>query len=142
MRISRAELNISIAQLIAKRSICARQGVGAVAIRDGRIIATGYNGPTLIRGLEKCNCDVSKACTESIHAEANLVAFSARHGVPLEGSTIFITLSPCMKCAELMLQAGIAGIIYLEEYRDKTAVEYLTFHGVSCDKYEDLQPTL
>lgn len=123
MRINRKEYFIEIAKLTSKRSICPRKKVGAVLVKGNRIIATGYNGVLPKEDhLKAQNPDGSSA---TIHAEANLIAFCAKEGIPTNGTTLYTTLSPCQKCAELIIQAGIKEVNYLEEYRDLTGIETL-----------------
>lgn len=113
---------IATAFLMATRSTCTRGHVGAVAVQDRRIVATGYNGAP--PGRPHCTdvgCDLSAGeaagCQRSVHAEANLVAWAARAGVGLAGALVYSTHSPCKKCAELLLSAGIAEFHFSREYR-------------------------
>lgn len=125
-RISRDELYIKIALLFAKRSTCKRGQVGAVAVKDNRIIASGYNGSP--SGLPHCNndsCNLEAGCLNTIHAEANLIAFAARAGISLEGSILYCTHAPCKKCAELIVQAGFGQVKYLMPYRDTSGLDLL-----------------
>ena len=126
VRINRDELFIRVALLFAKRSTCIRGQVGVVAVKDKRIIATGYNGSP--SGLPHCSdgiCNKEQGCVNSIHAEANLIAFSAGAGIALEGATLYCTHAPCKKCAELIVQSGIKGIKYLFPYRDTSGIDLL-----------------
>lgn len=134
-RISRHEYFIEVAKLTSKRSICPRKQVGAVLVKDGRIIATGYNGvlPNEKHELAQ-NPDGSSA---TIHAEANIIAFCARNGISTEGTILYVTLSPCDKCAELIVQSGIESVYYIEEYRDTTGINTLIDNGVSINLNED-----
>lgn len=118
-RLSRPELFMRVAWLYAHRSSCLRAEVGAVAVRDGRILATGYVGaPT---GMPHCldvGCKMEHGhCVRTIHAEANLVAWSARVGISLEGCRIYSTHAPCRPCAMLLGNAGIASLVWEEGYR-------------------------
>jgi dCMP deaminase len=117
-RIGRDGLFMGVAELFAKRSTCLRAKVGAVAVRDNRIVATGYNGAP--QGFPHCTehtCNPDNPCEETIHAEANLIAFSARAGISLEGTTLYCTHAPCKNCSRLILQSGIAEIVYKNPYR-------------------------
>jgi len=130
-RITRIELYLSIAQLMALRSTCLRKKVGAVITYNNRIISTGYNGT--IGNLPHCTtdtCNESSPCTDTVHAEANAIAFSARLGISLKGSILFVTCAPCFNCAKLIVQAGIIEVVYIEEYRDKTGLSILERAGV------------
>lgn len=135
-RISRIELYMEVGRLFSKRSTCVRGQVGAVLIRDKRIIATGYNGPP--NGLPHCEehkCDTSKPCTHAVHAEANLIAFCAKEGISTSGAILVVTTSPCVKCSELIIQSGIKMVIYDSEYRDAGGFSMLMAGEVLLIKY-------
>lgn len=130
-RITRDEMLIEVAHTVAKRSTCCRRNVGAVIARDGRIISIGYNGSPV--GMPHCTpatCGPDNPCTRTIHAEANAIAFAARHGVPIERSFLYVTTSPCLDCAKLILNSGIIGVYYVEAYRDKTPIKLLHDGGI------------
>jgi dCMP deaminase len=134
-RISRATLYIASAYLMALRGTCKRMKVGCVITsKDNRIIATGYNG-----SLDKhcISCDLTKPCTDAIHAEANAIAYAAKKGILLEGSIIYCTHSPCIKCAELIIQAGIKKVIYSKPYRDTTPKTLLEYNMVEIIQIQD-----
>lgn len=139
-RISRDKLYMEIAELFALRSTCLRGKVGAVAIRDKRIIATGYNGSP--EGFDHCTdetCNTDHPCENTIHAEANLIAFAARAGISLEGTTLYCTHSPCKKCAQLIIQSGIRYIIYKNQHRDTSGLDLILNnpkHKIGIVKYE------
>lgn len=133
-RISREELNMEVAKLYSKRSSCLKMGVGIVAVQDNRIIASGYNG--VLPGFEPTTGIDEDGNTRTVHAEANLVSYCARKGIALEGATVYVTLSPCRKCAELLIQARVERVIYLEEYRNSDGLELLTECLVEVEKYE------
>lgn len=135
IRPTRDEVYMATAEIFSLRTTCGRLNVGAVAVRDNRIIATGYNGPLLTKGDGKCTCPLNKTCIEAIHAEANLIAFAARSGISLESSTLFITHFPCRKCQELIVQSGIAAICYRENYREMDS-RVLDFKDICIRKYE------
>lgn len=131
---------------------CDRKQVGAIITWMGRCVSWGYNGAppgaphcednhhgwigqpvvdeyegrVLIDPVEKYGC------RNATHAEANALAFAARQGISTVGGTLYVTLSPCENCARLLLAAGIAEVIYLEEYRDRRGIEILTAAGVDC----------
>lgn len=142
-RISRIELGLGMAELFAKRSTCGRLNVGCVITRNGRIVASGYNGPLkstfpgLPNEFKTCMCNTDKPCTKSIHAEANAIAFSARNGIALEGTTMYCTHSPCVKCAELIIQAGIDAVVFKEVFRDDLGIQLLTANKVNTMLYVD-----
>lgn len=127
-RITRHEYFIEIAKLTSKRSICPRKKVGAVLVKDGRIIATGYNGVLPNEEHEKAQNQDGTSAT--VHAEANLISFCAKEGIPTNGTILYSTLSPCQKCAELVIQSGISEVHYIEEYRDLEGVHTLVKNDV------------
>lgn len=136
-RISRDHLFMSTAWLFAMRSTCLRGQVGAVAVINNRIIATGYNGSP--SGHEHCSpkngCNVDEgSCPNSIHAEANLIAFAARSGVALEGATLYCTHEPCKKCAQLIVQAGFVKVMYSECYANHLGSELLIRSNITITK--------
>lgn len=131
IRPSRAEVLLRVAEVIAARSTCDRAQVGAVIAKDGRIIATGYNGPP--SGQRHCSnyiCNLSVSCQRSVHAEANAIAFAARHGISTLDATIYVMLSPCVDCARLIINAGIKSVIFREPYRDLQGLSMLNASGV------------
>lgn len=142
-RISRDELLLNIAKLVAKRSTCQRASVGAILAREGRIISMGYNGAPA--GLPHCRHKVEdsrllhvdddidhvvEGCTRTVHAEANAIAFAAKSGVETNLVDLYTTHSPCNDCAKLIINAGIARVVYIEEYRDKKPLDLLQLAGV------------
>lgn len=131
-RLSRPALFMAIAHLFGQRSSCPRAEVGAVAVKDGRIIATGYVGAP--SGQAHCNeigCKMEAGhCVRTIHAEANLVAWAARVGTPLVGAILYCTHSPCLKCAQLIANAGISELHYHQTY-NLYAVRTLREFGVT-----------
>lgn len=139
-RPSRHDMLIEVAQVVATRGTCNRLYVGAVISRDGRVLSTGYNGPPA--GLPHCShdddADFGKGvnpCTDSVHAEANAVAFAARHGMAVEGADVYVTHSPCSSCAKLLINAGLDQIFYRVPFRDLSGVDLLIRAGVRCLKF-------
>lgn len=137
------------AQAWAGRGTCSRLQVGAVAARYGRVIVTGYNGT--VSGASHCDhtcdcapfpventnpdfhylkCRSQQRCGESVHAEANVVAFAARLGLPLYDSTLYCTHAPCIDCARLLVNAGVATVIFHKGYRSCDGLELLIENGV------------
>jgi len=122
-RISRDELAISIARLFAKRGTCGRRQVGCCLTIDGRVIASGYNGTlpgshhcSLLEPKSERTCDPTLHCTDAVHAEANMIAYCAKHGIATKDSILYTTSFPCKKCAELVIQAGIITVYYDRGY--------------------------
>lgn len=130
---------LEVARVMALRSTCSRAAVGAVIAVDGRVCATGFNGAP--RGLPHClhppgerSADGSVAaigCETSVHAEANAIVFAARHGVPILGATLYTTLTPCVPCALLVLNAGIVRVVSAVRYRDETGMHLLADAGIA-----------
>lgn len=119
---------MNIAKAVATRSTCNRKHVGAVIVRDRRMLATGYNGS--VRGLPHCDdvghMMVDGHCVRTIHAEANAVIQAAMHGIRIEGSGIYVTASPCWNCFKMIANAGIKRIVFGEFYRDERIFENAT----------------
>lgn len=150
-RISRDQMFTKICQVVAQRSTCLRSQVGAVIVKDGRVISIGYNGPVagapacnqpdplqtlLLRsgGLEPLGTEcLGPNCTRSCHAETNAIAFAARSGVAVEGCTLYCTMSPCINCSKVIVNSGIKEVKYLEEYRDTSGVDLLLKAGIVVD---------
>ena len=105
------------AVLLASRSTCNRLSVGAVLVRDKRVIAGGYNGS--VSGDDHCT-DV-----RAIHAEANAIAQCARFGISTDGAEIYVTDFPCLQCTKSLLQSGIKKINYLRNYHNDEYVMHL-----------------
>lgn len=137
----------------SERSTCSRAQVGCVISRDGRTLSTGYNGAPA--GMAHCDhscscgsmfatrdgehqydCQKIQPCTNVIHSEANAIAFAARHGVGLDGSTIHTTRVPCMTCAGMVISAGIIRVVWAEKHRDMTGWERLAQAGLEVVRWE------
>ncbi len=125
-RLSWDEYFMTIAYQVATRATCDRKHVGAVIVRDKTILSTGYNGS--IRGLEHCSeighLMENGHCVRTVHAEANAIAQAARNGVLIEGSSIYVTASPCWICFRLIANSGIRRIAFGEFYRDERIFEF------------------
>ena len=123
---------MNIAREVATRSTCDRKHVGAVITRGKTILATGYNGS--IRGLAHCDDAGHEMenthCVRTIHAEANAIVQSARHGVRLEDSEIYVTASPCYDCFKMIANAGIYKIYFGEFYRDDRILDHAREIGI------------
>lgn len=133
MRISREEMFTQIIQVVSKRSTCIRKKVGCALVYDNRIIAIGYNGvlPNVdpLKGLDE------GGNSKTVHAESNMIAFCAKNGIATRGSRLFVTLQPCEKCAELIVQSGITEVVYLEDYRCSKGIEILKDNNIIVRKY-------
>ena len=131
---------MDIAMLVARRSTCLRRAVGAIIVKDKRILSTGYNGaPTGVRHCVEEGCLREKLGIESgkmhelcrgIHAEQNAIIQAAYHGVSIKGATLYCTTQPCSICAKMIINAGIRKIIYAAGYTDPMAVGMLEEAGV------------
>lgn len=131
MRISRDQALMEYAWTTAKRATCLRRKIGAIITRDGRPIVAGYNG--VPSGLPHCSpetCSPEHPCLATVHAEANCIAFAARYGLPVEGTTMISTVSPCNDCAKLLINAGIDTFIFDSLYRDEQPLELLYRAGI------------
>jgi dCMP deaminase len=140
---------MDIARLVARRSTCRRRQVGAVVVRDKRILATGYNGaPT---GLPHC-LDIGCLREElgipsgerhelcrGLHAEQNVIVQAAYHGVCIKGGTLYCTNLPCAICSKMLINAGIQEIKYEEGYADPMAEEMLTEAGIVVTKTDEVK---
>ena len=127
-RLSRPDLFMRVAHLYGQRSSCSRAQVGVTATREGRIVASGYVGAP--HGQPHCidvGCliDPDGGCYRSVHAEANMIAWAARTGVPLLDTDIWCTHSPCLPCAKLLINAGIRSFTFTERYRDVRGLHLL-----------------
>src|SRR5690606_16007044 len=125
------EYFLQIARLAATRATCPRRRVGAVLVRDHRVLATGYNGS--VHGAPHCDdagClivirDGRESCVRTVHAELNAIIQCAVNGVSSVGSTMYCTDFPCVACAKAMVQAGVVRVVYLADYPDAHPFEFL-----------------
>ena len=140
VRISRDEMFLEMASIVAKRSTCQRSQVGALVVRGGRPISCGYNGP--VSGAPECKdlegC-LGAECDRSIHAELNSILFAAKAGISVDGCTLYCTLSPCIKCAQAIVNAGIKRVVYREKYRKQEGLEFLVLNMVQVEKLKGTQ---
>lgn len=136
------QLFMSMAHLMAERGTCTRAKVGAIVVRDRRIISTGYVGspPGEVHCIDVgCSVGPDGGCLRTIHAEANAIGYAARHGVSLEGAMLYTTVSPCLTCAKLILAAGIGSVVSHANYRDTQPFELLR-GKVALIGYDDSKP--
>ncbi len=120
---------LRMAKTWSELSHCVRKKVGALIVKDGRIISDGYNGTPA--GFDNtCENDLGETNWFVLHAEANAILKVARSTNDCSDSTLFITLSPCKDCAKLVLQSGIKRVVYLDKYKDTTGIDFLTSAGV------------
>ncbi len=138
------EYFMELAGLVSRRATCLRRSVGAVLIKDKKILATGYNGAP--SGLAHCtdtSCLRQKLNIPSgqrhelcrgLHAEQNVLLQAALHGVSTKGSTLYVTNQPCIICAKMIINAGIKEVVIRGEYPDKMASRFLKEAGIRVRK--------
>lgn len=146
---------MAIATIWEDRSTCSRNHVGTVIALEGRHIGSGYNGapagmphcvhtgsgkafpkltPLTPPGIALQTTGYDRGCKEAIHAEANALAYCARHGVAVQGATAYVTLSPCYACAQLIIAAGLVRVVFNRSYRDPAGIDLLRNAGLTVDK--------
>lgn len=142
------DIFMELAANLAQRSHCIKKHVGAVLTKDTRIISIGYNGPPA--GTHNCDeefpevgCarDSKGSCTLALHAEQNAILYAVKNNTSVDGSTLYVTLSPCLACARIIFSMGISKVIYLYSYAEykgigsDEGVDFLKRFGVSVEKY-------
>lgn len=129
---------LRMARIWAENSYCERRKVGAIIVRDSMIISDGFNGTP--SGFENvCEDETGHTKTYVLHAEANAITKVARSNNSSQGSTLYVTASPCMECAKLIIQAGIRRVVYNEVYRLTDGIDLLRRAGVEVDLIENLK---
>lgn len=143
------DIYMELAVKIAQRSHCIKRHVGAVLTRDTRIISVGYNGPPA--GTHNCDeefpetgcaVDSKGSCTLAIHAEQNAILYAAKNKVDIKGSTLYVSLSPCLACARIIFTMGINRVVYLNSYAaykglpTDEGLDFLNKFGVKTEHYE------
>jgi dCMP deaminase len=133
---------MEITRLVATRSTCLRRQVGAILVKDRNILATGYNG--VPSGIS--HCDVTGCLRErlkipsgerhelcrGLHAEQNAIIQAARHGINIDGATLYCTTMPCIICTKMIINAGIRDIVYGDGYADELAREMINEGGINA----------
>ncbi len=146
MRPSWDEYFMRLAYLVSSRSTCTRRHVGAVIVKDKRVLTTGYNGPP--KGL--MHCDKTGCLRENLkipsgerhelcrglHAEQNAIIQAAVYGVSIKDATIYVTNHPCVVCAKMIINAQIKEIVYSEGYPDDLAKLMLLESGIKVRRYQ------
>ena len=135
MRPSWDEYFMEIVQVVKKRSTCLRRQVGAIIVKDKRILSTGYNGsPTGLKHCEEIKCLREKLNIPSgqrhelcrgLHAEQNAIVHAANFGVSIKDSTIYVTDHPCVLCAKMIINGGIKRVVYTSGYPDELSSKLL-----------------
>jgi dCMP deaminase len=139
------EYFIGIARLVSKRSTCTRRKVGAVVVRDKRVLATGYNGaPTRLSHCVETGCIREKMGVPSgqrhelcrgLHAEQNAIIQAAYHGISINDAILFCTTLPCSICFKMIINAGIKEVVYEEGYPDDLTEAFLKESDIKMTKY-------
>jgi dCMP deaminase len=135
---------MDIVELVGKRSTCLRRTVGAVLVKDKRILTTGYNGPPMgIRHCSETGClrdqleipsgERHELC-RGLHAEQNAIIQAAFHGVTIQNAVLYCTNLPCIICSKMLINAGIGEIVYREGYADKLAEDMLKEANIEVRK--------
>lgn len=132
-RPSRDHMLMHMAEVVAERGTCSRLYVGAIIARDGRSLSMGYNGAPA--GLPHCNHRMNDEdpCLWAVHAEANAIAWAARHGVTTDGTELFSTHEPCRACAQLIINAGIMRVVFSHPYRIHDGFDLLVQAGIEVE---------
>lgn len=127
---------LRMARIWAENSYCIRRKVGALVVKDNAIISDGYNGTP--SGFEnKCEDDNNVTYPYVLHAEANAITKLARSSNNSDGSTLYVTASPCIECAKLIIQAGIKRVVYGEKYRLEDGIDLLRKAGIKVQYFND-----
>lgn len=140
------EYFMEIARLVASRSTCLRRQVGAVMVKDKNILATGYNGtPSGIRHCSEVGClrqqmnvpsgERHELC-RGLHAEQNAIIQAAKHGVNIDGATLYCTHSPCIICSKMLINSGVKRIVCYDSYPDPLAKAMLDEAGLMVETME------
>lgn len=142
------DIYMDLAVNLSKKSHCVKAKVGAVLTKETRIISLGYNGPPA--GTHNCDeewpekgCprDSKGSCSLALHAEQNAILYAAKNNVPIEGTTLYVTLSPCIACARIIYTTKIKKVIFLDSYAEfkgiatDEGVEFLRKFGVEVVRY-------
>jgi dCMP deaminase len=136
---------MQICRVVAQRSTCTRAAVGAVIVRGRTILATGYNGsPAGLPHCTEAGClvytttdplgEVEENCFRTIHAEINSIAQSAKNGVSIEGSDIYITHSPCIHCLKVLVNVGIRRICFEKPYKLERTADLVARSGILMEQ--------
>ncbi len=146
------DIYMDLAVNLAKRSHCVKMKVGSVIAKETRIVSLGYNGPPAGTHncdeewpLEGCQRSNKGGCSLALHAEENAILYAAKNKIDLEGTSLYVTLSPCLPCARMIFTTGIKKVFYLSSYAEykgmstDEGVDFLTKFGVEVVKYQKKQ---
>ena len=141
---------MDMAKLASRRSSCLRRAVGAVLVKDRRVLTTGYNGvPSGVTHCEVTGCLREKLNVPSgerhelcrgLHAEQNAIIQAAFHGVSIREAALYCTTLPCIICAKMLINAGVRRIVYLDGYADSLTEEMLGEVGMELVRMEERAP--
>ncbi len=144
LRPSWPEYFMGITKLVATRSTCLRRHVGAILVKDKRILASGYNGaPSGLRHCEEVGCLRANSSVPSgerhelcrgLHAEQNLILQAAYHGISIRGAILYCTNKPCVICTKMIINAGITKIYYEDGYDDPLSDQMLSEAGLEIER--------
>jgi len=138
---------MEMAEVVKRRSTCLRRQVGAVIVKDKRILTTGYNGaPSGTPHCSETGCyreinnipsgQRAELC-RGTHAEQNAIIQAAYHGVSIKGASLYVTLQPCILCAKMIINAGIERIYFKGDYPDDLSLKILKEAGIELIKVEE-----
>ena len=143
---------MNITYLVSERSTCTRRRVGAVAVKDKRILATGYNGaPAGVPHCLEVGCLREQLGIPSgqrheicrgLHAEQNVIIQAAVHGIHIQGAELYCTTHPCVLCSKMLINCGIRRIYYAEDYPDDLATAMLREAGVTVEQFPFTPPRI
>lgn len=148
MKPSYEEIYMELAEKLALRSHCVKAQVGAVLTKDTRIVSLGYNGPPAGTHncdqewpIDGCARDSKGSCSLALHAEQNAILYAVKNNTTIDGSTLYVTLSPCIACARVIYTMGIKRVFYKNSYAEfkniatDEGVEFLKKFGVEVIRY-------
>jgi len=135
---------MEMTEVVAKRSTCLRRKVGALIVKDKRVLATGYNGaPSGLKHCEETGClreqnnvpsgERHELC-RGLHAEQNAIIQAALHGSSINGAILYCTHQPCILCTKMIINAGIKRVVFKGAYPDKLASEMMTEAGIEIEE--------
>lgn len=144
------EIFMNLAADLAGRSHCVKAQVGAVLVKDTRIISIGYNGPPAKTHNcdeewpeQGCPRDFRGSCSLALHAEENAIIYAVKNGASPEGATLYLTLSPCLSCARLIFSSGVKKLVFKDSYAAykklpvDEGVEFLKRFGVAVIQFDN-----
>ncbi len=142
------EYFMKLANEVATRTTCLRRAVGAVIVKDRRILATGYNGvPADLAHCSEVGCLRQRLGVPSgqrqeicrgLHAEQNAIIQAARYGISIADASIYITTQPCITCAKMLINAGITEIVYQNPYPDELSMDLLGESGITLRVFKPI----